>query len=116
MTGIRKNDVIVVNLSGAIGSEQKHTRIAVVIQNNNGNKHSPTTLIMPFTHVLKGLHIPTHSLVKKSEENGLNVDSMLLGEQMRCISEERIIKKIGHITDENVLNEIRRVYYANFGE
>ena len=66
--------------------------------------------------VIKGLDIPTHALIKKTEENGLKVDSMLLGEQMRVISEKRIIKKVGKITDKNVLKEIRRVYEANFGE
>ena len=58
----------------------------------------------------------THALIKKTEENGLKVDSMLLGEQMRVISEKRIIEKVGKITDCNSLKEIRRVYEANFGE
>ena len=53
---------------------------------------------------------------KKIKDNGLNVDSVLLGEQMRVISEKRIIKKIGTVTDEIERNEIRRVYEANFGE
>lgn len=116
MTGILKNDVIKVDLCGAIGSEQGKIRYAVVIQNNAGNAHSPTTIIMPFTHVIKGLHIPTHALIKKNRENGLKVDSMLLGEQMRVISEKRIIEKVGKITDSNSLKEIRRVYDANYGE
>ena len=114
MNDILKNDIIKVDLSGAIGSEQDKIRYAVVIQNNMGNIHSSTTIIMPFTHVIKGLHIPTHALIKKSKENGLKVDSMLLGEQMRVISEKRIIEKVGRITNINTLNEIRRVYEANF--
>ncbi len=80
-----------------------------------GNIHSTTTIIIPLTHVIKGLHIPTHALIKKSKENGLKVDSMLLGEQMRVVSEKRIIEKVGKITNANVLKEIRRVYEANFG-
>ena len=116
MEGIRKNDVVKIDLSGAIGSEQGKVRIAVVIQNDMGNKHSSTTIIMPFTHIKKGLHIPTHALIKKSKENGLRVDSVLLGEQMRVVSEQRIIEKVGRITDEESLSAIRRVYNANFGE
>ena len=116
MNNILKNDIIKVDLSGAIGSEQGKIRYAVVIQNNMGNIHSSTTIIMPLTHVIKGLHIPTHALIKKSKENGLKVDSMLLGEQMRVISEKRIISKIGRITDNESIKEIRRVYQANFGE
>lgn len=116
MNDILKNDVIKVDLSGSVGSEQGKVRFAIVIQNNMGNMHSTTTIVMPLTHVIKGLHIPTHALIKKSKENGLRVDSMLLGEQMRVVSEKRIIGKVGKITDEYSLNEIRRVYEANFGE
>lgn len=115
MNNILKNDIIKVDLSGSVGSEQGKVRYAVVIQNNMGNIHSSTTIIMPLTHVIKGLHIPTHALIKKTKENGLKVDSMLLGEQMRVVSEKRIIEKVGRITNSNTLNEIRRVYDANFG-
>lgn len=116
MVGIQKYDVVRVDLSGSIGSEQGKMRYAVVIQNDIGNIHSSTTIIIPFTHVLKGLHIPTHALIKKSRGNGLKVDSVLLGEQIRVIAEQRILEKVGKITDNNSLKEIRRVYNANFGE
>ena len=116
MTGILKNDVVKMDLTGAIGSEQDKVRYGVVIQNDMGNIHSKTTIVIPFTHVIKGLHIPTHALIKKSKENGLKVDSMLLGEQIRVISEQRIIEKVGKITDKKSLIEIRRVYEANFGD
>lgn len=116
MVGIKKNDVIKIDLSGSVGSEQGKIRYGVVIQNDVGNKHSTTTIIIPLTHIIKGLHIPTHALIKKSEENGLKVDSMLLGEQIRVISEQRIIEKVGRITNPKVLSEIRRVRNANFGE
>ena len=66
--------------------------------------------------LLRGLHIPTHTLIKKGAEKGLKVDSVLLGEQIRVISEKRIIKKIGTVTNESERKEIRRVYEANFGE
>lgn len=116
MTGILKYDVVKIDLSGAIGSEQGKTRYAVVIQNNAGNIHSSCTIVIPFTHVIKGLHIPTHALIRKTNDNGLKVDSMLLGEQMRVISEKRILEKVGRITDSKSINEIKRVYLANFGE
>lgn len=116
MVGIFKNDIIRIDLSGSVGSEQGKIRYAVVIQNNQGNRYSSCTIVIPFTHVIKGLHIPTHALIKNDEENGLKVDSMLLGEQIRVISEQRIIEKVGKITDECALKEIQRVYLANFGE
>lgn len=116
MTGILKNDVVKIDLSGSIGSEQGKVRYGVVIQNDMGNMHSKTTIVIPLSHVLKGLHIPTHAIIKKTKENGLRVDSVLLGEQMRVISEQRILERVGRITDEYSLSEIRRVYFANFGE
>lgn len=116
MQGILKGDVVEVDLCGAIGSEQGKKRLAVVVQNNMGNIYSKTTIIIPLTHIIKGLHLPTHALVKKDKENGLAIDSMLLGEQIRVVSEQRIIRKIGKITNKNDLNSIRRVYFANFGE
>ena len=116
MTGILKNDIVKVDLTGSVGSEQGKIRYAVVIQNNAGNMFSSTTIIIPLTHVIKSLHIPTHALIEKDDDNGLKVDSMLLGEQMRVISEERIIKKMGKVTNSKVLKEIKRVYDANFGD
>ena len=113
----RKFDIVMVDFgTDTIGSEQGLTRPALIIQNDVGNSFSSCTIIMPISHVLKGLHIPTHTIIRKSKDNGLNVDSVLLGEQMRVISEKRIIKKIGTVTDEIERNEIRRVYEANFGE
>lgn len=112
----KKYDVVMVNFgTNTVGSEQGYTRPALIIQNNRGNSFSSCTIVMPFTHVLKGLHIPTHALIRRDKENGLKVDSVLLGEQIRVISEQRIIEKVGKITDEYALKEIQRVYFANFG-
>lgn len=113
----KKFDVVMVNFgTNMIGSEQGYTRPALIIQNDQGNSFSSCTIVIPFTHIIKGLHIPTHTLIKKTEENGLKTDSMLLGEQIRVISEKRIIGKIGNISDIKSINEIRRIYNANFGE
>jgi len=113
----KRFDVVMVDFgTNTIGSEQGYTRPALIVQNNRGNSFSSCTIVIPFTHVIKGLHIPTHTLIKKDKWNGLKVDSMLLGEQIRVISEQRIIEKVGRITDKNSLKEIRRVYEANFEE
>lgn len=113
----KRFDIVMVDFgANTIGSEQGYTRPALIVQNNRGNSFSNCTIVIPFTHVIKGLHIPTHTLIKKGEDKGLKVDSILLGEQIRVISEKRIIKKIGTVTDEKEIEEIRRVYQANFGE
>ena len=85
-------------------------------KNDKGNQFSNTTIIIPLTSNLKSLNQPTHTLIRKSIDTGLRTDSVLLGEQMRVISNQRIIKKIGSVTDKTEQREIRRVYEANFGE
>ena len=113
----KKYDIVMVDFgTDTIGSEQGYARPALIIQNDQGNSVSSCTIVMPLTHVIKGLHIPTHTLIKKSRENGLKVDSVLLGEQIRVISEKRILERLGKITDKKTLKEIRRVYDANYGE
>lgn len=113
----RKYDVILVNLGDdIIGSEQGGIRPAVIIQNDTGNKHSRTTIVLPLTSHIKNLHQPTHTLIEKTSENGLEENSMLLGECIRQISEKRIEKYIGKISDINQRAEIKRVYQANFGD
>lgn len=114
---IRRYDIVQADLSGAVGSEQGGVRPVLIIQNDIGNLHSPTTIVMPFSSkVFKSPKQSTHTLIKKSADTGLKADSILLGEQMRVISSQRIKKKIGHVTDEAERKEIRRVYEANFGE
>lgn len=114
---IRKYDIVQADLGKtAIGSEQGGIRPVLIIQNDTGNIFSTTTIVIPLSSKLKSLHQPTHTLIRKSNDTGLKTDSVLLGEQMRVISNQRIIKKIGTVTDQNEQKEIRRVYNANFGE
>ncbi len=114
---IKRYDIVQADLSGTVGSEQGGIRPVLIIQNDVGNLHSPTTIVMPFsTKVTKNPNQPTHTLIRKSADTGLKMDSILLGEQMRVISNKRIKRKIGTVTDENERHEIRRVYDANFGE
>ena len=114
---VKRYDIVQADLSGAVVSEQGGIRPVQIIQNDTVNLHSPTTIVMPLsTKVFKNQNQPTHTLIRKSADTGLNMDSILLGEQMRVISNQRIKKKIGSVTDENEREEIRRVYAANFGE
>lgn len=113
---IRRYDIVQADLGQVVGSEQGGIRPVLIIQNNTGNIFSSCTIIMPLSSKLKSLNQPTHTLIRKSVDTGLKTDSVLLGEQMRVISSQRIIKKIGTVTDENEKKEIRRVYEANFGE
>ena len=113
---IRRYDIVQADLGKSVGSEQAGIRPVLIVQNDQGNKFSNTTIIIPLTSKLKSLNQPTHTLIKRSIDTGLKTDSVLLGEQMRVISSQRIIKKIGTVTSEKERKEIRRVYEANFGE
>ncbi len=111
----RAFDVVRVDFGDAeFAGEQAGIRPALIIQNLKGNLYSSTTIVLPFTTKIKHLGQETHSLFKKNKENGLTRDSMLLGECVRQISEERIIKKIGRITSLSEKLEAKRVYDANF--
>lgn len=112
----RRYDIVQADLGQVVGSEQGGVRPVIIIQNNTGNIYSTCTIVMPLSSKLKSLNQPTHTLIRKSIDNGLKTDSVLLGEQMRVISNQRIIKKIGTVTNESEIKEIRRVYEANFGE
>lgn len=113
---IKRFDIVQVDLGQVVGSEQGGVRPVLIVQNNLGNKYSNTTIVIPLSSRLKSLSQPTHTLIKKSNNTGLKTDSVLLGEQMRVISIERIIRKIGEVVDEREKKEIRRVYQANFGD
>ena len=114
MDELKMFDIIYVDFSdNKIGSEQSGIHPYIIIQNNIGNKHCPTVLGMSLTSVLKKEYMPTHCIIHKTKQNGLKHDSMLLGETLTQISKERIINKIGSITEENTQNDILNVYIAN---
>ena len=106
-------DVIQVDLGTAIGSEQGNERPAVIIQNDVGNAHSPTILIIPMTTEVKRLYLPTHQIIHKNKKNGLDIDSMLLGEQTRVIDKRRIKYRRGILSSEEERKSVIQVYVAN---
>ena len=114
MDELKMFDIVYVDFSNnRTGSEQSGIHPYVIIQNNIGNKYCPTVLGMSLTSVLKKENMPTHCIIHKTEENGLKRDSMLLGETLTQISKERIIKKVGIITDSSTQNDVLNAYIAN---
>lgn len=114
---LKRFDVILVDFgNNVIDSEQGGIRPAIIIQNDTGNLHSSTTIVMPVSSKMKNINQPTHTLLKKDGQKGLVCDSIVLGECLRQISEKRIIKYIGRISDDVEKVEIKRIYDANFGE
>ena len=90
---IKRGDVFYADLSSAFGSEQGGVRPVVSIQNDTGNKYSPTLIVLPITSQNKK-YIPTHVYVG-SEEGGLSKESTVLCEQIRTLDKSKLRGYIG---------------------
>ena len=104
MVGIKRGDVVLVNLDPVVGSEQGKTRPAVIIQNNFGNKYSPTTIVAPITSKVFTKEFPTNVFILKREAK-LKMDSTILLNQIRTIDKSRIVKKICSL-NSNIVSKI----------
>lgn len=91
-----RGEIYYANLSGAIGSEQQGHRPVLIVQNNTGNVHSPTVMVLPITKKLDIISPqPTHIDIKNF--CGLEYDSTILAEQIRTIDKSRLGTKIGNL-------------------
>jgi mRNA interferase MazF len=95
---IRRGDIYYAYLNPVVGSEQGDCRPVLVVQNDAGNEHSPTIVVVPFTRNLRKNPLPTHVLIPKS--CGLGRDSLVLAEQIRTIDRSRLSNYIGRISQE----------------
>ena len=102
-TIIQKGDIFYANLGETVGSEPRGIRPVLVIQNNVGNKYSPTLIITPLTSKAKKLAQPTHVIIGKSF--GLTEYSYALLEQIRTIDRSRLLEYVGHV-DESVMVKV----------
>lgn len=91
---VYRGEVYLVDFGIGYGSEQGDVRPAVIVQNNIGNKYSPTTIVVPVTSRQTKAHIPTHVRVKGA---CLTKKSLALTEQVVTIDKRRIIRKMGNI-------------------
>ncbi len=98
---ILRGDLFYADLSPVIGSEQGGVRPVVIIQNDIGNKFSPTTIVAAITSVKNKSSMPTHVNVGK-DVGGLPKDSVILLEQIRTIDKRRLREKIGRMTDSKM--------------
>ena len=111
---VRRGDMFYADLSPVIGSEQGGVRPVLVIQNDTGNKYSPTVIVSAITSQLNKNRLPTH-IELGSQEFGLKSDSVVLAEQIRTIDKSRLKEKIGHIDDNRIMNRINNALGVSFG-
>ena len=103
-TEIKRGDLYYADLSPVIGSEQGGVRPVIVIQNNIGNKYSPTIIVAAITSQINKAKLPTHIEIS-ANEYGLSKDSVILLEQIRTIDKKRIREKIGCL-DNNMMLKV----------
>ena len=104
---IKWGDVVFVDFTdNSRDSEQSRIRPAIIIQNDKGNEHSPTTIVASITSQEKR-YLPTHVIVKPYQ-SGLNKVSTILMEQIRTIDKSRIISKVGHIETDWLKEKIKK--------
>ena len=111
---IKRGDMFYADLSPVVGSEQGGIRPVLIIQNDLGNKYSPTVIAAAITSQTTKNKLPTHIEIQ-SNEGGLKNDSVILTEQIRTIDKSRLKEKIGHIEDENVMKQINNALGVSFG-
>ena len=112
-TEIKRGDLYYADLSPVIGSEQGGVRPVIVIQNNIGNKYSPTIIVAAITSQINKAKLPTHIEIS-ANEYGLSKDSVILLEQIRTIDKKRIREKIGCL-DNNMMLKVDNSIQISLG-
>lgn len=111
---IKRGDMFYADLSPVVGSEQGGIRPVLIIQNDLGNKYSPTVIAAAITSQTNKNKLPTHIEIDANTE-GLKSNSVILTEQIRTIDKSRLKEKIGHIDDINIMNKINNALGVSFG-
>ena len=110
---IKRGDMFYADLSPVVGSEQGGIRPVLIIQNDVGNKYSPTVIAAAITSQTNKNRLPTNISIP-SQEYGLMKDSVVLTEQIRTIDKSRLKEKIGQI-DPGTMNQVNSALNVSFG-
>ena len=110
---VRRGDIYYADLSPVVGSEQGGIRPVLIVQNDVGNKYSPTVIAAAITSRTDKSKLPTHIEVY-ADKYGLARDSVILLEQIRTIDKKRLREKMGHL-DEDVMNRVNSAITVSFG-
>jgi len=120
-TVIRRGDIYYADLSPVVGSEQGGIRPVLIVQNDVGNRHSPTVIAAAITSQTGKARLPTHievtgSSIKMGSENGCGLakNSIILLEQIRTLDKKRLKDKMGHL-DEDTMRQVNEALNVSFG-
>ena len=110
---IRRGDIYYADLSPVVGSEQGGMRPVLIVQNNVGNKHSPTVIAAAITSQIGKARLPTH-IELSARTYGLTRDSVVLLEQVRTIDKRRLKERMGRL-DESLMDQVNTALSVSFG-
>ena len=113
MNNIRRGDIYYADLSPVVGSEQGGLRPVLIIQNDVGNKYSPTVIAAAITSRMGKTRLPTHIDIY-ADRAGLAKDSVVLLEQVRTLDKKRLRERMGHL-DDGVMSEVNTALAVSFG-
>lgn len=111
MKEIKRNDIYYAELNPVVGSEQGGLRPVLILQNDTGNRHSPTTIVAAITSSLRKTKLPTHLAIKVK---GLKKDSIVLLEQIRTIDKSRLIEFVGSL-DKTTMEAVDHAVGVSLG-
>ncbi len=110
---IKRGDIFYADLSPVVGSEQGGIRPVLIVQNDVGNKYSPTVIAAAITSQINKAKLPTHIEIS-AQEYGLPKDSVILLEQIRTIDKRRLREKVAHLDDE-LMEKVNEALIISFG-
>ena len=112
-TNVKRGDIFYADLSPVVGSEQGGCRPVLIVQNDTGNKHSPTVIAAAITSQTGKARLPTH-ISLTGHDVGLTKDSVVLLEQIRTIDKRRLREHTGH-ADRSVMEQVDSALAVSFG-
>ena len=113
MSIVKRGDIFYADLSPVVGSEQGGMRPVLIVQNDTGNKHSPTVIAAAITSQTGKAKLPTH-IELSGQSVGLTRDSVILLEQIRTIDKSRLKEKMGRL-DGDTMTKVDNAIAVSFG-
>ncbi|MGI5935538.1 MAG: type II toxin-antitoxin system PemK/MazF family toxin [Oscillospiraceae bacterium] len=110
---VKRGDIYYADLSPVVGSEQGGLRPVLIVQNDTGNKHSPTVIAAAITSQIGKARLPTH-IELSAKKYGLSRDSVILLEQIRTIDKSRLRERMGKLDDE-LMSKVNNAIAVSFG-
>ena len=113
-TSVKRGDIYYADLSPVVGSEQGGVRPVLIIQNDTGNRYSPTVIAAAITSQTGKARLPTHIDLPVDQNCGLSRDSIILLEQVRTLDKKSLRERMGHV-EECVMTKVDTAIAVSFG-